>query len=218
MTRPDRKRSIDKPVAVAVEGNDYFYALLARIRNDPAFADVQLWNFCEAPGYDPKRWLGLFKTLPNYVERVRAICFIRDAEDSAAQRQAELRGAFVDNGLAAPDQPLQLTPGPPVTGYLVMPHGKNSGCLENALLEAVRPNVPLACAGAYLTCVDRRERNDNWRAKVQVHAIIAAGDSPPMTLGESVQQDQLWDFSGDALRVMLDFISDAARRSAARNA
>ena len=76
MSRTGRQRSIDKPVAVAVEGNDYFYALLARIRNDPTFVDIQLWNFCEAPGYDPKRWLALFKTLPGYAESVRAVGFI----------------------------------------------------------------------------------------------------------------------------------------------
>jgi hypothetical protein len=168
----------------------------------------------EAPGYDPKRWLALFKTLPGFSSRVRAVGFIRDAEDSAAQREAELQAAFEGNGLAVPPHAFALAEGPPVTGYLVIPHGRSAGCLENAMLDAVRPDVRLDCVRDYLSCVDRPGRNDNWRAKVQVHALIAAGDSPPMTLGESVQKGQLWDFAHPSLGVVTDFMLNLIRRSA----
>ena len=32
---PSRKRSIEKPVAIAVEGKDYFYTLLNQIKDAP---------------------------------------------------------------------------------------------------------------------------------------------------------------------------------------
>ena len=44
---PSRKRTIEKPVAIAVEGLDYFYTLLSQIKDDRDLQDVQLWNFMD---------------------------------------------------------------------------------------------------------------------------------------------------------------------------
>jgi len=63
----------------------------------------------------------------------------------------------------------------------------------------------MQCVEKYADCVDQAERNDNWRAKVKVHALIAASPNPAQTLGQSGKSN-LWDFSKPPLSVALDFI------------
>ncbi|MCY2951688.1 MAG: hypothetical protein NTU53_06880 [Planctomycetota bacterium] len=203
MTTEKGLRSICKPVAVAVEGADYFYSLLAQIDGPVEFADVQLWDFAEIGS--PERFVQLLKSLAGFSTKIRAVGLIRDAEESAESKRSELRRAFERNGLAVPSQAGVIAAGPPATGFLVMPVGKESGCIEHAFLESGACAASLECAKAFLKCVDRSDRNDNWRAKVQVHAIIAASDHPSATLGQSVKQ-KLWNLSHPTLGVMLDFV------------
>ena len=203
MKRSQAPRPISKPIAIAVEGADYFYSLLAQIDGPPEFAEVQLWDFSEVGSAD--RFLQLLKSLAGFCTKVRAIGLIRDAEESAESSRNELRLAFERNGLAAPFEAGEIAAGPPATGFLVMPVGKKSGCIEHAFLDSASCAATLECAKAFLKCIDRGGRNDNWRAKVQVHAIIAASDRPSATLGQSVRQN-LWDLSHPSLAIMLDFV------------
>ncbi len=207
MNREKPRRQIERPVAIAVEGSDYFYTLLSRIKDDPAFATVQLWNFSEPPNDTARQWISFLRTLRGYDERVKAIGLIRDAEASAEKSRAELRTAFAGNGLPIPIEPMTVAGGRPATGFLVMPHGRETGCLEHAMLEATRPNAPVVCAGEFLSCVNRPVKNENWRAKVRVHAMIAAGENPAMTLGQSISGGELWNFAHPSLAVMSDFIA-----------
>ena len=204
---PSRKSSIEKPVAIAVEGLDYLYTLLSQIKDDPDLQDVQLWDFERSGSCDPSDWLKMFKTLEGFDDRVRAVGIIRDSEGSAANMADSIRFAFERHGLSVPKESMDVIPGKPAVGFLLMPHGKDSGCLENAILEAASPDLPMQCVKEYLDCVEngKKSPNPNWRAKMKVHALIAAGKKPARTLGESVRAG-LWDMKHPAMRVMIDFI------------
>jgi hypothetical protein len=209
---PSRKRSIEQPVAIAVEGLDYFYTLLSQIKDAPDLQDVQLWDFMELGKGKLSRWLSLFKTMEGFEDRIRAIGVIRDAEDDAAGMAESIKSALGNNGFSIPDEPMSVTSGRPAVGFLLIPHGADSGCLEHAILQAASPDLPMQCVEQYLDCVENGSRNpnSNWRAKLKVHALIAAGTNPAWTLGQSVGAG-LWDMKHVAVRVMVDFIRKLSR-------
>lgn len=197
-----RKSEIKKPVAIVVEGADYLYLLLSQIDGPPEFDEVQLWNYSDVGNV--KRWLELFKALPDFAT-VTAIGVIRDAEENRELLTRATQKAFLKTGFKVPSESLEVTDGTPRTGMLIMPNGEPSGCLEHAVLSAVKPEAPVECAEQFQKCVDDGSRNDNWRAKVKVHALIAASRKPSQTLGQSAKSG-LWDFDAPSLRIMLDFI------------
>ena len=97
----------------------------------------------------------------------------------------------------------------PHVGYLLIPHDKPSGCLEDACLEAsTLAQEHVSCADKFLECILQHipPLNPNWRAKVRLHALIAgSGKNPAMTLGQSAKAG-LWDFTHESLKIMLDFL------------
>lgn len=202
---PLEKSRIVKPIAVAVEGLDYFYTLLTQIKDDPNLQDVQLWDFQKADDGSLQRWLELFTTLDGFEDRIRALGIIRDAEDSAEDTLRSTASSLARIGLAAPARAMQLTATKPSVGVLIMPHNSASGCLEHAILEGRQPDLPLNCAEEYLKCVEGGRKNENWKAKVKVHALIAAGNNPAWTLSQSVAGG-LWDFGHPSLKIMIDFM------------
>lgn len=206
------KSRIVKPVAVAVEGRDYLYTLLNQIKDDPYLQDVQLWDFKEANNGDFGRWLKLFTTLDGFGDKIRAIGVIQDAEENAASSFQCTAQALRNVGLVPPAQPAETTTGKPAIGILVMPQNSPSGCLEHAMLEARRPDVPLQCAEQYLQCVGVGTKGENWQAKVKVHALIAASDNPAWTLSESIAAG-VWDFAKPSLGIMKEFISLLCQRA-----
>jgi hypothetical protein len=199
------KSRIVKPVAVAVEGLDYIYTLLSQIKNDSQLPDIQLWDFKGADNGNLGRWLSLFTTLDGYEDKIRAIGVIQDAEEDADRTFRSTAQALANVGLAPPTRQMELTATRPAVGILVMPHNSPSGCLEHAVIEARQPDSPLHCAEEYLRCVGVGARNENWQAKVKVHALIAASKNPAWTLSESVAGG-LWDFTHPSLRIMKDFM------------
>jgi hypothetical protein len=196
---------IVKPVAVVVEGRDYWYTLLSQIKSDPQLQEVQLWDFKRAPHGNLRRWLSLFAKQEGYGDKIRAIGVIRDAEDDAEDTFRGAAEALTNVGLAPPARPMEVTTTRPAIGILIMPHNSSSGCLEHAMIEARQPTVPLQCAEQYLHCIGVGAKNENWQAKLRVHALIAAADNPAWTLSQSVAGG-LWDFTHPSLKIMMDFM------------
>jgi hypothetical protein len=200
-------KPIKRPIAVIVEGNDYFRLLLSQIDGPPEFEQVQLWNYSEHG--DLERFIALFTTLRGF-DTVRAIGVICDCEESRERAENTVRRSFSSNELQPPSAPGIRHDGTRALGYLLIPHDKDAGCLENALLSAPTPELRLDCAKEFLSCVDDPKRNDNWRAKVQVHSLIAAARKPEWTIGESAKAG-LWDFSNESLQIILNFIRELVR-------
>ena len=68
----------------------------------------------------------------------------------------------------------------------------------------------MQCVESFYNCVSEFHEvpfNENKRAKVKVHALIASHIKPEMTLSESTLPGvDLWDFNHASLKVMIDFI------------
>lgn len=204
-----KNKSISKPVVIAVEGRDYLYMLLSQIDGRPEFGDVQLVDCFEGTSDLTANLAILLKASAFQRKEVRALGVIRDAEHDRGAIEASLRASLAAIGVAVPAEPMAVAGAAPHVGYLLMPHDKPSGCLEDACLDAsTLPPEHVVCADKFLECILQHvpQLNPNWQAKVRVHALIAgSGKNPAMTLGQSVMAG-LWDFTHSSLKIMLDFV------------
>jgi hypothetical protein len=205
------KISIKRPVALVVEGVDLLHLIRSQIMDDPSLDRVQLFDFGSID--DLPAWLRLFVTLSGF-NAVETLGVIRDAEYSSASAIDAVKSAMISVGYTPPTRVLEIAPGRPNLGYMILPHDQDSGCVEDSLLASVDGLPSVACVKRFLACVDDGSRNSNWRAKVQVHAMIAGSRYPNLTLGDSAKAG-LWDFTKPPLRVILDFVrslNDAPRK------
>lgn len=207
-----KNKNITRPVVIVLEGLDYLYTILKQIQGNTEF-NVDLWDFTES--------LSVYENFEQLLshgkfvrQEVRALGIIRDAETSRESQEASLKALLEQFKLPIPRSQMTVAAGGvgvPKTGYLIMPHDSESGCLENALLASTRQPALLACAEAYLSCVSQggqAKDNPNWRAKVKVHAMIAANlKDPAASLSCSTLPGfDLWNLEHEALHVMLRFI------------
>ena len=199
-----KNKRLLKPIAIAVEGADWFYLLLNQIKNKSEFEHIQLFDFAGISQ------LGSFLSLlrrDRKFEQLKALGIMRDAELDREAAVTSLQTTLRHAGFAAPDAPNQISTTPvPAVAYLVIPHDEPSGCLENAILKAHIDEEISNCVTAFLHCVDpTSQRTANEQAKMKVRAIIAASKVPGMTLGESANVG-LWNWNHPSLRIMVDFI------------
>lgn len=204
-------KSIEKPALVLVEGLDYFHLLL----NSPMAAqewfkrNVQLLDFKEG-GVTLGQFLARLREVRTF-ERVKSIGIICDAEDNAAAMANSVSTALNSNHFASPQHSGEIAAGPPAIGFLIVPDGAASGCLEHACLQAIAKRDVLRCAEQFLECISGASLNSNRQAKIKVHAAIAgSGHNPALTLGQSATTG-LWDFGHAALSVMLRFVQRVAQ-------
>lgn len=213
MSRNKRPLEIDKPVAILVEGIDWFHFLRQQItigpKMKPGFENVRLYDFQSVTQLGP--FLESLRKHKNF-DRIQALGIMRDieAETGANSRQdviAKVRAVLNGYDFSAPKQPQEIDMSQPIAvSYLLIPHDANMGCLEHAILNAVKDQDVLKCAQEFYECIDpHNERSDNARAKMIVRSIIATTRKDGYTLGQSVHAG-LWDLEHQSVRVMLDFI------------
>lgn len=98
-----RKLKIVKPVAVAVEGANFFHFLLNQIADKAEFQEIQLWDFKEE-GLLLEQWLQSFRAIPRF-DTLQALGIICDAEDSAQAMQHSVTNSLHKLGFAVPSAP-----------------------------------------------------------------------------------------------------------------
>ncbi len=145
--------------------------------------------------------------------KVKRLGVIRDAEESSSSTRQSIRDAFLATGFLAPDEAMRLSAVNSKgisTAFLILPQGKDSGCLEHGCLDAYQDSANLACVDALINCVEKPKKEpkalDNWLAKAKVHALIAVSKKPEWTLGESGKAN-LWNRAHPSLGVIGDFLN-----------
>jgi len=209
MSNEQKKKTIKTPVVIVVEGMDYFRFLLHQLDGPARFAEVQLWNFSETGELGEQ--LRLLTDVHDF-QKVRALGVIRDVEAQRAAQEQSVQSAFRNAGLAVPARQMEVENGTPKTGFLLMPHDEDSGCLEHACVK-VMPKPFLDCVEGFYQCMSPHHNpplNENYKAKLKVHARIAGSNKPQLTLGDSSKAG-FWDFTQEPLKVMLDFIEKMVR-------
>lgn len=181
MSRDKRSIEIDKPVAILVEGVDWLHFLLQQItvgtKMKPGFEHVRLYDFQSVTQLGS--FLENLRKHKNF-DRVQALGIMRDieAETGVNSRQdviATVRSVLSGYDFPAPKQPHEIDCDQSIAvSYLLIPHDADMGCLEHAILNAVKDQDVLNCAQDFYDCIDPdKSRSDNARAKMMVRSIIA---------------------------------------------
>lgn len=176
------------------------------------------------------RWLaGVADQNGNTTFRLRTLGIIVDAEDDASGTFLSAQSQLQNAGFGKPAEVGTIalsSKSLPSVAVLVVPVAQMLGCLEHALLDSLTEtkfcppvsqfaeqaekawgDTPPRCLISE-TEEDRHNWNksmDRWRAKLKVHAHIAASRRPESTLGESARMN-LWDFDGPGLKAIIGFI------------
>ncbi len=88
-------------------------------------------------------------------EIFRTISVIADADDSRETSLTELRGALRAVGLPVPTVAGEFTPGPPSILVECIPVGRDSGALEDVILEAIESRAgTMPCWGDLRQCLE----------------------------------------------------------------
>ncbi len=198
-------QEIKQPIIIAVEGADYFHFLMSQLDGPPEFENVQLLDFGGVSGLSS--WLTVFKSLDQSRVTVEKLGVIRDAEADATGAAEHVKSCLRSSGYPVPSGPDEIATAVnmPSTSFLIVPVDQQSGCLEDACLNALVDEEMVPCAETFLACVDRSNKNDAWRSKVKAHALISGSDKPALTLGQSARAG-LWDFNAPSLKAIIDFV------------
>ena len=141
--------------------------------------------------------------------KVQSLAVVADADFDARAAQDNIRGALQNAGLPQPADPLtKESTGSLSVMYLILPHSRDQGMLEDVCLESVMSDPVMECVDRFIECV--RGRRANWprreaQSKARVHAFLASQDRPDLRLGEAAARG-LWDFASlafDPLKELL---------------
>lgn len=193
---------IEHPKQIFVEGEDevrVFTYLAKRL----SIADVQVQPY---QGKDKLRdFLSTFKVLlMSDPESVRSLAVVADADTDKCKAIRRIQGALRHAELPIPEAPLEISSHNNLrVSYLIIPHEKKTGMLEDVFLEAARDDPEKAramtCVDQYFACLAQAcvpGPKETWQAKAQLHTFLASRERPDLRLGESVQRG-LWNVEAD---------------------
>ncbi len=199
------KKRISEAKQVLVEGLDEV-RVLDNFASRLGLADVQ----CHA--YQGKQnlrnFLKTFTALSDFT-RVRSLAVVADADFSTDGTRDRIRGALQNVGLPQPSAPLtEVLDGNLKVSYLILPHWRGTGMLEDVCLESIKTDPVMECIDQFIECV--KGFREEWpkpeiEAKARVHAYLASQDRPDLRLGEAAQRG-IWKFDSDAFGPLKDLL------------
>ena len=189
--------TIGRPKQLIVEGDDEVRLLGALLRN-LGIDGVQIQQL---RGYNNiRRFLTAFVDIENF-STVRSLAIVADANSNGAGRIQSIRDALASVGLPSPSAPLQqASDGSLNVSYLVVPHGRTQGVIEDVCLASVRTDPAMACVNSYFQCiaaVNTPGPRSTHTSKALLHAFLASRDDPSLRLGEAADQG-IWQFEDDS--------------------
>ena len=169
-----------------VEGQDD-RRVFGKIAEDLGITDVQVHEYGGYPNL--RRFLRTFVALPGF-RRVMTLAVVADADLNNVDRSRGIRGTLGDVGLPVPDAPLQMaSKGDLEVAYLVVPHGQNTGMIEDICLESVSDDPAMKCVDDYFQCIGKTSLtgpNPPRMSKARVHAFLASRQEPGLRLGYGI--------------------------------
>ena len=201
---------INEPKQVIVEGNDdvRLFRALATHLNIP---NIEVRQYGGGDGRNLRRFLRTLTNSPGFTN-IRSLAVVADANSSRDGRVQSIQDALSNAGLPTPASPLEIaSDGRIRVGYLVVPHNRGSGMIEDVCLDSVKIDPAMECIDRYFECIERSAVSgprEVWGAKARVHAFLASRDRPDLRLGEAAEAG-IWEFEDDAfapLRQLLTMI------------
>ena len=204
----DGKTKINGAKQVLVEGKDET-RLLSALAHHLGLTDIE---FKDYGGESQLRsYLQTFIQLSNF-NSVRSLAVVMDADFIVGSAEDTIRYALSNVQLPMPSAPLSSATDPQrnlQVSYLVLPHWKAQGMLEDVCLEAAKSEPAMACVDQFIECVAKSNvgwPSQNIEAKARVYAFLSAQDRPGLRLGEAAEK-KLWNFDAEAFQPLRDILT-----------
>lgn len=188
-----RVERLTSPILILGEGRDEKALLEALVTHMGLSAQVQ----CVDCGGSQKFREGLkaVMNLPGFAN-VRALAVVRDAEDDAEAARASVRSCLKNQGLVAPERPLQRErcDDGPDTAFLIVPTNSASGKMEDLILRVLEDDLSWPCQQAYFECLELAGvdlAHDHEKRRVQAGLAALPGPRLARNIGEAAQKGLL---------------------------
>ena len=190
---------IEQPKQVFVEGNDEV-RLFGALAQHLGISDVQINQYRGRDNLRP-----FLKAIPllDGFENINSLAVVADANSNRNGTEQRIHAALSAANLPSPRRPLEVLAQDKVrVCYLVVPHGADSGMIEDVCLDSVQADPAIDCVERYFECIEQtnvRGPREVWLAKARLHAFLASRERPDLRLGEAADAG-IWDFGADAFR------------------
>jgi len=161
----------------------FFRALADHLK----IADIQIEQCGGKHGLVP--YIRTWPVRPGFWQ-LHSIGITRDADTSAQSAFESICNALAEIRLTPPESLGVPSPGRPKISVLILPHGRETGMLEDVCLESVRPDPSIECVAAYFDCLKReagREPKVSKMSKAQIRVWLASMSEPDKHLGEAAE-------------------------------
>lgn len=196
-------------VHIGVEGIDFMHLLRERIKGDPQYSKVWMWDF-ESDSVNRKKWLRAIKAQSDRgINSIGIICDV-DCEGNIKTRQDRVKST---QAMFKDEFSIQLQENTVSSinnfsyGFCVIPSDPKEGCLETALLENYNSSSR-DCVEDFVKCLDSVDKSTlvSTVEKRKVRSIILAED-PSLSYGATANKN-LWGWNQGSLADMMKFIKD----------
>ena len=196
--------NITETKQLLVEGKDdlrVFKALMETI----SITDIQIQM------YGGKQNLKSF--LRNFVEddnfgNVKSIGIHRDADTNAVDAGRSVQGTLDALSLPKPSSPLTIAQSKdlPSVAYLVVPHYKNTGSIEDVCLDSVDEQTILGCVEDYMECLESVSPDEFVATpKARTYAYLASRKPYNLRVGEAADAGE-WNFDAESFEPLRNLI------------
>ena len=198
--------TIEHPKQVLVEGVDD-YRIFSKLVENVDISEVQIQSY---GGFQKLRpFLKNFVALSGF-DSVRSLAVVADANSSRLDREKSIRHALSDRNLPSPSAPLQVSSDSKLqVAYLVIPHHRDSGMIEDVCLDSVSADPAMQCVDEYFECISQANTpgpRETWMSKAKVHAFLSSREDPSLRLGEAEQRGA-WSLESDAFRPLRELLN-----------
>lgn len=123
---------------------------------------------------------------PGFHDTVTSLGIVRDADTSSDSAFKSISDALAFLGLPVPVRPLEVAGADPRVTILIVPHGEQSGAIEDVCLASVADDLAMVCVSDYLDCIREKVANPpNNQSKARVQAFLASRPRSEMQLGRA---------------------------------
>jgi hypothetical protein len=201
---PAANLEINLPKLLLVEGNEEVYFFTA-LQQHLRIGNVQIFPFNGKDNLNP--FLKTLIALPRFHE-VTTVGIIRDADSSKKSTMQSVQNALRRANLPVPKTPLQLTGSKPRVAFLILPHGRNSGMLEDVCLDSEKNNSLMQCVETYMQCITDKKAGPRitMLSKAKVRVFLASKEEPNLLLGQAAQKGY-WNWDDVSFEPLRKFIS-----------
>ena len=176
--------------------------VFSAIAKHMGIADVQIHSYEGYPNLRP--FLRTFVALPRF-RLVKTLAVVADANSSSVDREKGIQDALSVSHLPVPPGPLGVASGGNLrVVYLIVPHNRQEGMIEDVCLASVSTDPALACVDSYFECIEKTTLlgpDRSQMSKARVHAFLASRKRPDLRLGEAAEKG-VWSFDADAFSPM----------------